>query len=224
MSRAQGVLWLEWTTIFVLWPFAAFLEVLDLRVWAFYAPPVVYAIAVDAVATRRSRRARERTDAELGADPTAALRPAGDGRVELVRAFATAALLACAVFVLAYAWDESRFLELPRTNPGRWFVILLAYPWISAGPQEFVYRHFYFRRYRRLFPSDQLFLAVNVALFAWLHLMYDHWLTIALTTIGGAVLTLEYERSKRLWVVWIVHAVLGLSVFTAGLGRYFYER
>src|SRR6516165_6773359 len=53
--------------------------------------------------------------------------------------------------VLRYA--PSAFLNLPRSNPLLWGLVMVLYPLLSVYPQGIIYRAFLFDRYRSLYGS-----------------------------------------------------------------------
>jgi hypothetical protein len=101
--------------------------------------------------------------------------------------------------------------------------LLVFYPAISVTSQEFLYSSFFFWRYRPLF-SPGFLAGLNAAAFAAAHLIYDSWLSVSLALAGRIVLVRIYRRCQSFWGVWLLHVVLGLCVFVAGLGGYFYRR
>ncbi len=200
-------------------PFVAWLDVVHVSKFAIFALPVAYAGVVTLV-VRRTRPAHAQHSQASAAAPTPP-RTAFSGHVR--RGLLVGVCAAAALFAFAALWDPERFLHLPRERPTLMLVILVAYPFVSAAPQEFLYRSFYFERYRALVPGRAAFVAWNAASFAFLHAMYDHPLTLALTLVGGFVFALDYERRQSFVAVWLVHALAGLAVFASGLDLYFYE-
>ena len=59
--------------------------------------------------------------------------------------------------------------------------------------------------------------------FAVAHLVYGSWLSVGLAFAGRLVLTRVYRRYESFWGVWILHLLLGVVVFAAGLGAYFQQ-
>lgn len=110
------------------------------------------------------------------------------------------------------------FLRFPRTRPMMWLTVMLLYPWLSALPQEVIYRRFFFRRFQPAAP-----LAVNVLLFAWLHISYLNLPALLLSGLGGWILAHQWRRHNNLAAVAIEHALYGMIVFSIGLGRFFYR-
>lgn len=116
-----------------------------------------------------------------------------------------------------------RFLEMPTYRPGLWLMILLLYPFLSALPQELIFRPLFFRRYGALFPTSAVAIAANGAVFGLGHLFYMNWVTIGLTAAGGAVMGWAYLRHGSLLLAWVLHSAAGQIIFTAGLGIFFYH-
>ncbi|MHA1527669.1 MAG: CPBP family intramembrane glutamic endopeptidase [Alphaproteobacteria bacterium] len=143
------------------------------------------------------------------------------GQWKLIAAFALAGAALC--FGLTLALVPERLLELPRHRTGLWLLILLAYPLLSAAPQELIYRVLFFRRYGALFPSDKLALAANAVAFGFAHLFYMNPLTIGLTTVAGLIFGAVYLRFGSVLLTTVLHGLAGQLVFTSGLGIYFYH-
>jgi uncharacterized protein len=97
---------------------------------------------------------------------------------------------------------------------------LAYYALISVTSQEFLYSSFFFWRYRPLF-SPGFLAGLNSVVFAVAHLVYGSWLSLGLAFAGRLVLARVYRRYESFWGVWILHLLLGLAVFAAGLGGYF---
>lgn len=137
------------------------------------------------------------------------------------------ALRTLAVAVFAIGWIVWRspddLLAFPLQRPGIWVMVMLLYPWLSALPQEFLYRTFFFARYRSLFGRGASMIAASAIAFALLHAIYDHPLSVALSFIGGWWFGRTYHDTRSLAVVALEHAVYGALFFTFGMGRYFYE-
>lgn len=122
-----------------------------------------------------------------------------------------------------YWFLEDDLFLLPRSNPGLWTLILCCYPFVSAWPQEFLYRKFYFWRYQRLFPGESGLVWSSTLTFSFLHVMYDHWVALALTLAGGYLFSRLYLKTGSLFWPWLEHSLFGLWIFTVGLGSFFYE-
>ena len=113
-------------------------------------------------------------------------------------------------------------LALPRRAPGLWVAIMLIYPFLSALPQELVFRVLFFRRYGGLFDGRRVAVAVNAAGFGLAHLMFWNWVAAALTVAGGVIFARAYLRRGFVQAV-LLHAIAGGIIFTSGLGSFFYH-
>lgn len=127
-------------------------------------------------------------------------------------------LMAAWVFI----FDRSEFLNLPKGNLLMWFGMCLFYPIISAWGQEIIYRTFMFHRYKKLFDSKWVFITLSAIAFSFLHIVYYHPVSIILTLIMGFYIAYIYEKTRSVIFVAILHGLLGIMVFTVGLGQYFW--
>ncbi len=116
-----------------------------------------------------------------------------------------------------------RFLSLPRYATELWLKIMVLYPFLSALPQELVYRVLFFERYGHLFPSTRVAIAVNAACFGLAHLFFMNWPALILTTIGGLIFAWAYAEKRSFGFACLLHALGGQIIFTSGLGIYFYH-
>lgn len=128
----------------------------------------------------------------------------------------------CTVVVLILLPD--RFLDLPAYNESVWFLILGAYPFLSALPQELIYRALFFERYGSLFPGPMAAIAANGAAFGFGHVIYMHTVTVALTAAWGALIGWAYlTHGRSVMLTWVLHSIAGWLIFTSGLGVYFHS-
>jgi membrane protease YdiL (CAAX protease family) len=133
--------------------------------------------------------------------------------------FAVAVVIGIAL-VLRYA--PAVFLNLPRSNPLFWSLVMVLYPVLSVYPQGIVYRAFVFDRYRELFgPSWGIVLASATA-FAYVHIVFRNPLALGLTFLAGLLFAIRYLQTGSLLVTSFEHALYGCAIFTIGLGRWFY--
>lgn len=140
--------------------------------------------------------------------------------------------VALATFAVSYTvlwWfaPERLFQLFGPDAPRMWggysviWVIALFYPFVSALPQEIVFRPLFFRRYGGLFERGGLW--VNSAIFSLAHLMYWSWIVAAMTFVGGYVFAWSYERRGNFPEAMVAHSVAGVVLFAVGMGAYFYS-
>ena len=140
-------------------------------------------------------------------------------RLILLRFIIYSALL----FAMVYVWKPELLFNLIKQRPSLWVLIIFLYPLLSVYPQEIIYRAYFFHRYRSLFPGRWLFIAVNAFLFGYMHIIFHNWVAVILTGVGGLLFALTYNRSRSILLVSIEHSLLGCSIFTIGLGQFFYN-
>ncbi len=128
---------------------------------------------------------------------------------------------AVGLIALTLAFFPEKVFELPRAAPAQWVMLLLVYPIISVYPQELLYRAFFARRYRSLFPRMEASLLASAMVFAWLHLIYRNELAIILSLVGGWFFAETYARTRSLRLVCLEHTLYGNLIFTIGLGQFF---
>lgn len=116
-----------------------------------------------------------------------------------------------------------RFLYMPLNNTSVWVILMFLYPVLSAFPQEMIYRTFLFHRYKRILSRGWLLTFVSVVAFAFLHIIYENWVSILLTLAGGYLFTKTYKDTGSIWLTTIEHSLYGCLVFTLGLGIFFYS-
>ncbi|WP_103172970.1 type II CAAX prenyl endopeptidase Rce1 family protein [Paracoccus sp. SY] len=115
-----------------------------------------------------------------------------------------------ALFAMARAWPE------------RLAAIWLFYPFLSALPQELIFRPLFFHRYAAILPQGRAAIALNAAVFSFAHLMYWSWIVAILTFLGGWFFARAYLR-HGFPSAWVLHAVAGNILFAVGMGVYFYS-
>lgn len=144
-------------------------------------------------------------------------------RGSLRRTGLRAVLVAAAITGLVLLVRPAAFLVLPRRAPGTWLAALAVYPFLSAWPQEVIYRAFFFHRYGSLFAGEAWLLAANAVAFGFLHAVYPNALAPLLSVPAGLLLALTYRRTGTMGPVWLEHALYGALLFTLGLGEFFYD-
>lgn len=132
-------------------------------------------------------------------------------------------LVVIALVAIISVVQPDQFFAFPTERPFLWMVVMLLYPLLSALPQEFIFRSFFFHRYGHLLTVRYGTVIASAAAFSFLHIVYDNWWAVALSFIGGLLFGITYKRTKSLYWVTIEHALYGCLVFTLGMGNYFYE-
>jgi hypothetical protein len=202
----KGLLWTEWVVLFWIYPWIGYFDWFRISKFILFGLPVGYAALIGLVVLRKERANVQR-------------------RYFKHHGPWAGALLLVIGLLAAYVWLRypDHFLEIPLGNPRLWVMILILYPLISAYPQEYLYRSFYFRRYSEILPGGWPGVLINAASFAFLHIIYDNVTAVLLTFVGGLWFAGSYLHTRRVLYPWIEHAILGLAIFTFGLGRFFYE-
>jgi membrane protease YdiL (CAAX protease family) len=127
------------------------------------------------------------------------------------------------LFAGIYFFKPEWLFYLPRNLPHIYIIVLFAYPFLSALPQEFLYRSFLHRRYECLLGRGWLLYLTSAVLFAFLHVIFDNWVAPLLTLGGGLLFAHTYESTRSLAAATLEHAIYGTFIFTFGYGLYFYE-
>jgi len=134
--------------------------------------------------------------------------------------FAGVAMILILILVL---YDKSMFFDFLKTRPLIWLVVMCLYPFLSAFPQEFIFRVFFFQRYSDWFQSKWSLIAVNSVLFSFTHIVYNNWIAVGFTLIAGIVFSMVYLKTNSFKLVWLEHMLYGQFLFTIGWGRFFYN-
>lgn len=130
------------------------------------------------------------------------------------------ALLGMTAIVLIFMPDN--FLNLVRTKPLLWMMVMILYPVLSVLPQGIIYRAFLFHRYRKL-ASGRSLLVLGAFAFSVAHLPFGNAWALGLTLIGGLLFGSTYLKSRSVLLSSIEHALYGCLIFTIGLGAYFFH-
>jgi membrane protease YdiL (CAAX protease family) len=125
--------------------------------------------------------------------------------------------------VLVLRFARAQFLNLPRSNPLLWGLIMVLYPLLSVYPQGIIYRVFLFERYRALFGAGWGIVLASAAAFAFVHIVFRNPLALALTLPAGLLFAARYWQTGSLMASTFEHALYGCAIFTIGLGRWFYH-
>ena len=116
---------------------------------------------------------------------------------------------------------QSLFI-FPKENFRLWLIIMVFYPILSVIPQEFIYRVFFFQRYKTIFNDNVfIFLIANIFSFSYAHIVFQNIHAVLITAIVSPVFSFAYLR-KSFSTCLVVHSLGGQIIFTIGLGKYFY--
>jgi len=124
--------------------------------------------------------------------------------------------------IWVYIFRNDVFFQLPRNHFWVWVMLVLSYPIWSAYTQEFIFRAFFFYRYKNLFTNPILFIVINAVCFAMAHIIFRNWMALIFTFVGSIIFSITYLRNKSLNAVFLEHSLYGNIFFTNGLGIYFY--
>ncbi|MCL6283370.1 CPBP family intramembrane metalloprotease [Ruegeria sp. 2012CJ41-6] len=135
--------------------------------------------------------------------------------------FAVLMLALCTGLIYVLRPEAAFFLL--RQRPELLAVIWLAYPLVSALPQELLFRPLFFRRYAAILPEGPRADLLNAAIFSFAHLMYWSWVVALMTFAGGLLFSWAYRRRGSFVYAMLLHAVAGNILFAVGMGVYFYS-
>jgi membrane protease YdiL (CAAX protease family) len=118
--------------------------------------------------------------------------------------------------VLMYSLYMAGLIREP-TVPS-WTLFYLFYVFISSPAQEFIYRSVMFAELdkaniKQSFPR----IAISAVTFCFLHVIYNDWITLAVTIFMGVVWGVIYNKKPNFWGVTISHAILGVVSIATGL-------
>jgi membrane protease YdiL (CAAX protease family) len=136
----------------------------------------------------------------------------------IIRRFMTASPF---LTLLAWLFMPAHFLDLPRTMPLLWLLIIVVYPLLSVYPQELLFRGFFFARYQSLFGSEKATSLASALLFSWMHIVFVNVYAVSLALIGGWFFATTYRQTRSLRLVCLEHSLYGALLFTLGYGRLF---
>jgi uncharacterized protein len=138
----------------------------------------------------------------------------------MLQRFAVCAVLMSALTLILI---PERFLSFPQERPLLWAMVMVLYPLLSVIPQEFIFRSFFFARYRELFPHPNVMLTISALSFGLVHILLHNWVALLLSTVGGFLFAHSYTKRRSLALVVAEHALYGCFAFTIGLGFFFYS-
>ena len=106
-----------------------------------------------------------------------------------------------------------------KTNLWFWLMLSAFYSIFSVYPQEFLYRSFFFARYRNVVKNPTWFIAINAIVFSLAHVGFKNPLVLGITFLGGIVFAITYSKTKSLLFTSVEHAIYGAWLFTVGAGE-----
>ncbi len=129
-------------------------------------------------------------------------------------------------FIMGYFYtillDPQVLFLFPKENFKLWLIVMILYPALSVIPQEFVYRVFFFQRYKPIFNKNfSVFLITNVFIFSYAHIVFQNIHSVIITAIVSPIFSYAYLKKSFLTCV-VIHSFGGQIIFTLGLGKYFY--
>ena len=117
-----------------------------------------------------------------------------------------------------------RYFLLIRRNPELALMIAALYPFLSALPQELVFRPLFFERYGPILPrAAWITVPLNAAVFSLAHLMYWSVIVASLTFLGGLVFAFSYRVRQNFPEAVVTHSLAGVILFALGMGVFFYS-
>jgi membrane protease YdiL (CAAX protease family) len=119
-------------------------------------------------------------------------------------------------------FDQEHLFDLPRAHPWIYLALCLAYPVFSAFGQEVIYRTFLFRRYGDFFGKGWITVLASGISFSFLHIVYYDPVSMILTLVGGIYFAQVYQETGSVLFTAVLHGIMGIIVFGAGLGRFFW--
>lgn len=133
-------------------------------------------------------------------------------------------IFATILICLFTAWHSpDRLFYIPLNMPQIIPFLILAYPVLSALPQEFIFCSFFMKRYGHWLQSNTIKIIVSALVFAYAHMLFLNWVAPVLSFFGGVIFAYTYLRTRSLALVTIEHSLYGNSLFIAGIGYYFYS-
>ncbi|MFM7622045.1 MAG: CPBP family intramembrane glutamic endopeptidase [Alphaproteobacteria bacterium] len=135
----------------------------------------------------------------------------------IVRAVGVALILGVGLFL----FRPEQMFAFPLAMPERYVLVMLIYPFLSALPQEIVFRPLFWSWFSHLSPKGRI--VWNALAFGVAHSIFMNPVAVVLSTVGGVILAYQYERHRDVVLVWIEHVLYGWLIFTLGWGTYFFH-
>ena len=147
----------------------------------------------------------------------------GPLRDEIAPILATFGATALVVAAAVYFLRPQLLFNFVRRAPAFWALVVVLYPVLSVYPQGVVFRAYLFHRFGDLFRGPAWTVLASALAFAFVHIIFESALSVALTFAGGLLFAWRYWQTGSLFVSSFEHALYGCFMFTIGLGQYFYR-
>jgi uncharacterized protein len=93
----------------------------------------------------------------------------------------------------------------------------LFFVFVSAPAQEFLYRSFLFAELRAIKVSPKAIVLLSASLFAFMHIIYRDFVTVALTLVVGFIWAVVFNSTRKVGIVAFSHAALGVAAILSGV-------
>lgn len=143
-------------------------------------------------------------------------------RAEIRKHMLIVLIIGIFLFAGTYLFSRETLFDLPKGNPFIWMMLCIFYPVFSAYLQEILFRTFLFRRYQPLFENNWALIIASGIVFGYAHILFYSAVSIILSLFGGIYFAYVYHKTKSVLFATIIHGILGIMIFTIGLGRYFW--
>ncbi len=77
-----------------------------------------------------------------------------------------------------------------------WLVALGCMWLLRVVPQEIIWRSFFVHRYRDIFRTPWSRIVASALTFGFMHIVFYHWIPVALTAAGGSLFAWTYEPTS----------------------------
>jgi hypothetical protein len=120
-------------------------------------------------------------------------------------------------------YPELLFTSFKISNKLILIFVPFLYLLFSVIQQEFIYRIFFFERYKSIFNNNHQLILCNSLLFMFAHIIYENWVALFATFLGNFLFTKTFLKTKSFYWVVIEHCLYGITMFYLGLGNFFYR-
>lgn len=128
------------------------------------------------------------------------------------------------LYMYTLLYKPQNLFYFVKTTPLIWLMVIIFYPFFSAFTQEVIFRKFFFFRYPGLWKNNQIItIFLSAFLFSYMHIVFDNFIALSFTFVGGLIFATIYTKTKSLMLVSLEHGIYGDILFTLGLGYYFYH-